>query len=126
MTQSTRDIARPAVSTAFRQVHIEWLEARASVDRCSTTNANHNDEAMNAALDHLAAAEWKLIRTPAGAIADISTRGRVVQQMTLYDAEAGEPTDNRTKLMLATLVAELAAGGCPLYRVPLALLELKL
>jgi hypothetical protein len=99
-------------NSPFELARAEWLRAQATIITLNEQSKG-TDEQMMQALDALAAVEWRLIQTPADGLSEISKRARITMEMFLYD----DPSDNRSHLMLAALVTELAqasasAPGC--------------
>ncbi len=90
-------------NSPFEIARAEWLHAQAAVIM-PNKQSDGSDEQMTQAIGALAAAEWKLIQTPADGLSEISNRARITMAMFLYDVEAGDPADNRSHLMLAALI----------------------
>jgi hypothetical protein len=98
--------------TSFETLRAEWLHARAAVaetdsDALDNLPAAKVDKAAAAAVGRLRAAEWKLLQTPAVTFENIRDRAEIVQQMFADADKMGPPTDNRHRLMLSALVAEI-------------------
>ncbi len=95
----------------FAAAHAEWLRARTTIAELNAHRGpdKRGDAPMSAALDAFAAAEWKLLRTPACSVADVRERARIVMEMFATADTDGEPTDNRHRLMLSTLVNEICS-----------------
>jgi hypothetical protein len=96
----------------FLIAYAEWLRARSAMAILNATpidDDEKNDAAVDTAIGILAAAEWKLLQTPATSLAEIRRRAMIVQEMFSEEIEACDPTDNRSRLMLATLVSEIRA-----------------
>jgi hypothetical protein len=100
---------------SFAAAHAEWLRARvALVEFNAATNLGDADARMDAALGACQAAEWKLLQAPARCLNDIQDRARIVTEMFAVADAAGEPSDNRHRLMLSALVTELLGYMPPL------------
>jgi len=93
----------------FELARAQWLHARAAVADCDTVSISEaaSDEKTGAALEVLSEAEWQLIKTPATHLMEIRQRAQIVQEM--FDAadDAGEPTDNRHRVMLSVFISEI-------------------
>jgi hypothetical protein len=101
--------------SSFASAHAEWLRARAAiVELNAATNPSHDDAPMNAALDAIQAAEWKLLQVPANDLHDIHDRAQIVIEMFAAADLGGEPTDKRHRLMLSALVTEILDYNPPL------------
>jgi hypothetical protein len=98
-------------TSPFRTALAEWKRAHADVSACEAAMTEENgdevDKAECEALKALSAAEWKLLRTPAGGIVDIRERAIVVQDLFNRARWMGAPTDNVHKYMLDALVYEI-------------------
>jgi hypothetical protein len=102
--------------SSFEVANAERLAARAAlaVNEAEGNEAEDNeaegddrDGALSRLIDIAAAADWKLLQTPARSIQEIRDRARVVSEMFMDVWDVGEPTDNRHRLMLAALVSEI-------------------
>jgi hypothetical protein len=92
----------------FSDACAKRLRAKAALaELCAGREAS--DEAITLALDAVSAAEWKLLQTPAENLAEIRERARIVLELFTAEDEAGVPTDNRNRLMLAALVSEICS-----------------
>ena len=92
----------------FNIAYAKWLSARAAM-AANNANDSGGDKKTSAVLDAADAAEWELLKTPAANLNDIRIRASVVLEMFAYADVAGPPTDNRHRLMLAALVAEISS-----------------
>lgn len=94
--------------------YAEWIEARAGVAKDNAFVSVESSEAnrrLNAMLDRVSKAEWRMLRTPSRMLADIRLRCEIVSMMFDDAAEAGEPVDNRHLLMLRQLLLEIHKGA---------------
>ena len=76
---------------------------------CEYPDGEHEDKPINDAIGALIAAEWKLLSTPAKGIVEVQERAVVVQHLFNEEASSGTPSDNRHRVMLDLLIAEIIA-----------------
>jgi hypothetical protein len=98
-------------ASPFLRANAELLRAKAAQAEMllepACEDGSDDDRKISAAMDIVTAAEWKLMQTPAVGLAEIRQRAHIVLEMFSEEIEQGEPTDNRHRLMLATLVTEI-------------------
>src|SRR5580704_15420017 len=92
--------------SSFEVANAERLAARAAL-AVNEAEGDDRDGALSRLIDIAAAADLKLLRTPARSIQEIRDRARVVSEMFMDVWDVGEPTDNRHRLMLAAPVSEI-------------------
>jgi hypothetical protein len=93
----------------FTIAYADWMRARAEIAACEAAPDGEirQDERVAEAVAAIAAAEWKLVQTPAKSFLDVQARATVVRQMFDEADWEGVPTDNRHRVMLDVLVSEI-------------------